>query len=334
LFSLGLERQTTTVTHLTLMVRRWMFLALRLTMLPFLIRELIQRKRVTIITYHDPSPDVFDEHLKVLRSVYSIIALDDYIDAMQRGRVSALPPKALIITLDDGHRGNHALKPILEKHQVPVTIFLCSGLVGTRRRFWFRHEGVERIVQQLKAVSDEERLAFLSRAGFEETKEFAGRQALSAAEVEELKTSVQFQSHSVFHPILPRCVPSRAWAEIVQSREDLQAALATEVYAFAYPDGQYSERELVLLRRAGYKCGLSLDLGFNSANTPRFRLRRISLSDTADRHELLVKTSGVWGAIRAVIRNWPSWRPGQAPPHRPDADWEGPLSARVPRASD
>src|SRR5262249_32334232 len=119
-----------------------MFLALRLTMLPFLIRELIQRRRVTIITYHDPSPDVFDAHLCVLRSLYSIIALEAYIDATERGAVSALPPKALIITLDDGHRGNHALKRVIEKHQVPVTIFLCSGLVGTRRRFWFRHEGV------------------------------------------------------------------------------------------------------------------------------------------------------------------------------------------------
>jgi peptidoglycan/xylan/chitin deacetylase (PgdA/CDA1 family) len=284
-----------------------------LTLLPFLVRELVQRRRVTIIAYHDPSPGVLHAHLTVLGRVYSIIALEAYIDALERGTVRALPPKALIITLDDGHRGNYSLKEVIEKHGVPVTIFLCSGVVATRRRFWFRHEEVSEIVQQLKAVSDEERLAILSRAGFEETKEFGERQALSAVELSELKASVDFQSHSMFHPILPRCVSARARAEIMQSKEDLQAGLATEVYAFAYPDGQYSDRELLLLKRAGYRCGLTLDRGFNSASTPRFRLRRVAVSDHADRHELLVKTSGVWGAIRAVFfRSGPSWDRGPA----------------------
>jgi peptidoglycan/xylan/chitin deacetylase (PgdA/CDA1 family) len=273
-----------------------------LTLLPFLIRELAQRRRVTIVTYHDPTPQVFDTHVTVLRRVYNIVSLTTYADAMRNGVVSKLPPKALIITLDDGHRGNYALKSVLDKHRVPITIFLCSGLVNTRRQFWFRHEAVQPIVQQLKAVPDEQRLAILRGAGFAEEREFAERQALSDAEVEELQArSVDFQSHSVFHPILPRCVSARAEAEITYSKSDLETKLSTEIYAFAYPNGSYGARELEFVKTAGYRCALTLDPGSNSATSPPFRLRRICLSDSADRNELLVKASGLWGGILAVL---------------------------------
>src|SRR6266850_2968741 len=243
----------------TATTRKMAFLALRVTLLPFVLREVFQRRKVTIIVYHAPSVDVFDAHLTVLKRIYNIVPLSVYVEARRKGAFSELPPKALIITLDDGHRSNYALKAVIERHKVPVTIFLCSGLVGTRRRFWFRHEATNAIVQQLKTVPDGERLAILRKAGFEETKECDERQALSATEVYELKSKADLQSHTVFHPILPRCLSERAEVEITQSKEDLQKGLAVEVYALAYPDGNYSEREVRLVEKAGYKCALTLD---------------------------------------------------------------------------
>src|SRR5712692_83972 len=94
-------------------LRRAIFLALRLTLLPLVIREVVQRKRVTIIAYHDPSPTVFDAHVSILKQIYNIVSLSVYIDSMQQGTVSTLPPRALIITLDDGHRSNFALKAVI-----------------------------------------------------------------------------------------------------------------------------------------------------------------------------------------------------------------------------
>jgi hypothetical protein len=93
------------------------------------------------------------------------------VDARRTRDFSKLPPKALVVTLDDGHRSNSALKDVLERHNIPITIFLCSGLIGTHRRFWFLHEKSSAVVQRLKTVPDDERLAVLRRAGFEEAKE-------------------------------------------------------------------------------------------------------------------------------------------------------------------
>jgi peptidoglycan/xylan/chitin deacetylase (PgdA/CDA1 family) len=281
-------------------IRKLAFLALRLTLLPFVLREVFQRKKVTIIVYHTPLVEAFDTHLGFLKRIYNIVPLSVYVEARQKGDFSKLPPKALIITLDDGHRSNYALKDVLEKQDIPVTIFLCSGLIGTRRRFWFLHEETTVIVQQLKTMPDDERLAILRETSFEETKEFDERQALSVSELRELN-KVDFQSHTVFHPILPRCSSEKAEAEIVKSRMDLQTMLGNEVYALAYPNGTYSEREIRLAEKAGYRCALTLDRGFNTARTPLFRLRRICVPDNANRHELLVKASGLWGGIRAVL---------------------------------
>jgi len=281
--------------------RELAFLALRLTLLPFVLREIFQRKKVTIIVYHAPSPRVFDAHLNILKRTYTIVPLSGYIEARQKGAFDKLPPKALIITLDDGHRSNYQLKAVIERHNIPVTIFLCSGLVGTRRRFWFQHEATSPIVQQLKTLPDAERVAILHEAGFEETKEFDESQALSGVELEDLKPRVDFQSHTVFHPILPRCLSEKAEAEIAKSRTDLQTRLGTEVYAFAYPNGEYTERELLLVEKAGYRCALSLDRGFNTKTTPPYRLRRICIPDQAKPSELIVKASGLWDIIKPLL---------------------------------
>ncbi|MGY8685310.1 polysaccharide deacetylase family protein [Bradyrhizobium sp. UFLA05-153] len=272
-----------------------------MTLLPFVFREVFQRNKVTILVYHAPTPQVFDAQIGVLGRLYNIVPLSAYVEARRTGDFSKLPPKALVVTLDDGHRSNFALKDVLERHNVPITIFLCSGLIGTRRRFWFLHEKSQELVQRLKTVPDDERLVALRRTGFDEAKEFDDRQVLSIAEVRELNSRVDFQSHTVFHPILPRCSEEKAEAEIAGSRSELQTKLGHEVYALAYPNGDYSERELRLAERAGYSCALSADCGFNTKETPLFRLRRICVPDDADRHELLVKASGLWGDIKVVL---------------------------------
>ena len=81
----------------------------------------------------------------------------------------------------------------------------------------------------------------------------------------------------------------------------IKELLGNEVYAFAYPNGDYSEREVRFVEKAGYKCAVSLEPGSNSAMTPQFRLRRFCIPDDASLHELIVKTSGLWHGLLAVL---------------------------------
>lgn len=283
------------------MIAKLLFILLRITLIPFFIREVIQRRRVTILLYHEIKPCTAETHFRILKSRYTIISLRDYIQAAKLGKADKLPPKSLIITIDDGHRSNYDLKPLLEKHKIPATIFLCSGIVGTKRRFWFRHDIGRNDIEYLKDISSEERLAFLEKSGFEEKREFDDRQALSTSEITNMKDTVDFQSHTIFHPCLPKCSAETAQEEISQSKKDLEENYGLGVYALSYPNGDYSDRETSMARKAGYECGVTVDPGFNSQRTDLFRLRRLSIRDDADISELIVRASGLWGYIKKIF---------------------------------
>ncbi|TNE59804.1 MAG: hypothetical protein EP344_08255, partial [Bacteroidetes bacterium] len=71
--------------------------------LPFLVRELVQRNKVTILVLHDMAPEVAQPAFAYLDRHYNIISLNDYLEARLENQPGRIPPKALIITFDDGH---------------------------------------------------------------------------------------------------------------------------------------------------------------------------------------------------------------------------------------
>ena len=275
------------------------FILLRTTFIHAFIREFVQRRRVTILLYHEVRPEILDQHLAVLKKTYTFITLRDYLDAREFAK--ELPPKSLILTLDDGHASNRALLPVLRKHHVHPTVFLCTGIVGTRRRYWFKHPRARSEVARLKTLSNKERLERLRQLGFEEHKEFEDRQAMTWDEVEEMREIVDFQPHSIFHPILPRCDEATAREEIAESRKQMETK-GYKADIFAYPNGDYSTREKQITRESAYRCALSIDAGFNTSNTDLFALRRIGIPDQGGTAELLVRVSGVWSFFRVLLK--------------------------------
>ncbi len=274
---------------------RMSYKLLRYSGLPFLFREVLFRKGVRIIMFHDPGPEAMDRILEYLKERYTIITLDDFLS----GRPT--PPKALIITLDDGHKGNAALVPVFREHGVRPTIFLCAGLLDTKRHYWFLHEPVHGRAESLKSLPNKERLSQLASMGFDPEKEYEDRHALNAEEIRMMKEVVDLGSHGLLHPCLPTCTDQEAWNEIVASKELLEQHHGIRVNTFAFPNGDYCARDLDLVREAGYIAALTVDYGFNEPGTDPFRLKRLSVDDSGDLDALSVKVSGVWTLFRVVM---------------------------------
>lgn len=279
-------------------LRNLIFAVLRYSGIPFLLRELVQRNKVTILVFHAPSVERAASYFRALQKRYNIIPLQDYIHARTNGGTGKLPPKSLVITLDDGHASNFELRPLLQEFRLPVTIFLCSGLVGTNRHFWWFHTRGRNEAAACKTMPDPDRLEFLAQRNYTPAREYGDRHALSGAEIEDLMPLVDFQAHTVTHPILPLCTEDTARQEVEQCKRDLELGYRLSVRALAFPNGDYSEREIGLAQGAGYACALTLDFGFNDAHTDLFRLRRIPILDDASISELLVKASGLWGLLK------------------------------------
>ena len=270
---------------------------LRWSGVAWLWREVVQRRKVTFLLFHDMEADDAERNFAYLKRHYNIISLNDYLEAVNNNQ--KLPSKAIVITFDDGHTSNYALIPVIKKMEIPVTIFLCSSIVGTRRHFWFRHsEEMKSRIESLKKVTNEQRLKTLEAYGFVQQQEYADTQALQKEQIEEMKPWVNFQSHTCFHPILPQCDGKTAQHEIEGSKQQLETDFWLNINALSYPNGDYSIRDIQLAKEAGYKCGITVDSGYNDKSTDLFRLKRFSVNDATSTAELMVKASGCYALLK------------------------------------
>jgi peptidoglycan/xylan/chitin deacetylase (PgdA/CDA1 family) len=262
-------------------------------------RVLRQRRRVTVLCFHDPDPLDFARHVQALRRHYQLISLAEFVRWRADSR-ALLPAYPMVITLDDGHAGNFRLLDVIDQHQVPVTIFLCSGIFGTFGHFWWKEVPYEAERWRLKSLPDDQRLKELEqRWAYQPLKAYEQPQALSELQVQAMNGRwVEFQAHTRLHPILPRCSLQKARDEIAGCRADLERSLKRKVYAFAYPNGDYSDRDVALVREAGYSCALTIDAGSNDRQTDAYRLKRILIEDDLGDTELMVRASGLWDACK------------------------------------
>jgi peptidoglycan/xylan/chitin deacetylase (PgdA/CDA1 family) len=103
--------------------------------------------RAIILLYHrvadlhsDPlllsvTPEHFLEHLDILRRrccPTPLAALEESLKGKKRMR------KPVVVTFDDGYADNLVnAKPLLERYEVPATVFVTTGYVTQHRSFWW-----------------------------------------------------------------------------------------------------------------------------------------------------------------------------------------------------
>ena len=197
---------------------------------------------------------LFDEQLAALRDLgYTVVDLDAVLAHYRDG--AALPPRAVLITFDDGYRDNlEQALPILERHGYPAVLFVPIGYLDDSR-----------------PLPHEERLA--TRGLVNST--------LDWRELEELETrGIRIESHGISHRPLADLEVDEAAREIALSKLRLEERLGRPVRAFAYVKGSeahYHPVHLSLLRQAGYEVAFTSVSGANGPSTDPLRLRRYNV---------------------------------------------------------
>lgn len=94
------------------------------------------------------SPGHFAEHMEVLRRLGLAIRLGELTGRLGNRRTG---PPSVAVTFDDGYADNLlAAVPVLERHEIPATVFVATGAIGRDREFWW--DELARVVLHPRAL--------------------------------------------------------------------------------------------------------------------------------------------------------------------------------------
>jgi len=186
------------------------------------------------------------------------------------------------VTFDDGWRDNYTTAlPILQKHKVPATIFICPGLAGASLPFWpermvgllkatrpgISASQLETVVESWKHRPEAERNSFLAAmdaktpAIVHEQSAATDRLFTAAEAVDLVLSGVRLGSHTHRHELLTMVTPEVARRELSLSREAIETETASECTAFAYPNGDWSAATRQAVADAGFVRAFTTEIG-------------------------------------------------------------------------
>ena len=116
------------------------------------------------------------------------------------------------------------------------------------------------------------------------------------------QAGIEFGAHAATHPILTRVGDTvRLRAEIEGCRQRLEELLDSPVRHFCYPNGDWDERSLAMVRASGFDTAVTTELGLNRGDSDPFLLRRIGVepyfSNTTFRHYTAGSVGNVLGRV-------------------------------------
>jgi peptidoglycan/xylan/chitin deacetylase (PgdA/CDA1 family) len=291
-----------------------------------------------VLTYHrigDPSsqpdgypgvfsatPEGFESQLAHLAGRYRAVSLAEVLDA-RRGR-RPLPPRALLVTFDDGYRDFAELAwPALRRHGVPATLFVPTAYPDQpQRQFWWdrlyhavtstsRRKPLETPGPLALATPDERLSTFrwlqglvkklphdeamglvtevCSQLGeFTDSPDVLGWNELRAL----ASDGVTLCPHSQTHPLMTQIPVTRMRDEAAGSLRDLEREIGSAHPVFAYPSGAVDDRVVDVLESEGFELAFTTARGVSDLGVDHpLRLLRINVgmrtTPAAQRAQLL-----------------------------------------------
>jgi peptidoglycan/xylan/chitin deacetylase (PgdA/CDA1 family) len=270
----------------------------------------------------------FEEQIKFLALEYHVLPLREVVSRLRRQL--PLPERAAVITFDDGFRSVYTTAfPVLERYQLPFTVYLITSCVGSDQPAWPEQLFSSIVTTKLEGVSfaqvnwplvtaTQRASAYVSICSYlkrlearhkdelfqQLLKDLGCRESIHPAfrlmtwdEVRKLARSglADFGSHTHTHPMLSRCNVATQRSELHLSREILRRQLGN-ADLFAYPNGtrdDFTHVTKALVKELGYTCALSTIPGLNRADEDLYELRRINVGADTDLAEFKLLMLGL-----------------------------------------
>lgn len=252
----------------------------------------------------------FDELLHWIGGQFNVMAP---LEACERLRSGGLPPRAAMITFDDGYADNHDVAlPLLQRHGMRAAFFVATGFLGGGTMFndrvveavraapgtaidagWLglaslpidtveqRRRAIAPLLNAVKYQPQQERDEAVERLERLCGSRVSGHLMMTDRQVAALHhAGMEIGGHTRTHPILRVLDDVQAQREIEAGAEDLEAITGVAPALFAYPNGKpgedFDERHPAMVEAAGFRFAFTTVPGASSAATDRFRLPRFT----------------------------------------------------------
>jgi peptidoglycan/xylan/chitin deacetylase (PgdA/CDA1 family) len=244
----------------------------------------------------------FAEHMEVLSRDCHPLSLDDWRRVVAGAR--PLPARAVHVTFDDGYRSVlHEALPVLERYQVPATVFLCTGPTERREKYWYdavaQQAGADAAIA-LKTIDHadwQRRVAECDRAL---TRDDDPHAPLTVDEVRCLAAHplIEIGGHTHNHPVLARACVEVQQSEFARCRTAIEQWSGRTMRAFAYPNGRagidFTADTVRLAREAGVDCAFTADAGFARVTDDPLAHPRFMMTADVSAGHLLHRLSREW----------------------------------------
>lgn len=209
-----------------------------------------QETVILILTYHDFTIEEgssykiniveFEKQMDYLAAHnYSVISLSELLKGLKGGQ---LPPKPVVITIDDGFKSNYTLAyPVLKKYNFPATLFIYTNFI-----------------EKNNGSLTWEEIREMTKNNIE-----IGSHTLSHCNLLKYKKNENYETYL-----------ARIRREIFLSKEILESKIGSKVKFFAYPYGVYSPIIKNLVIQAGYEGILNANNMNNTLTADPFSLNR------------------------------------------------------------
>lgn len=249
------------------------------------------------IYYHNPAPIGFERMIVYYKNRgYRFITLSELYSILTVKRV--ITEKLVFISLDDGWKGNLRLLPIIEKHQIPVCIFVATQPIEDGN-YWWEYVKNEIGLKHISAFKELPHAEFYERLGELKKRNKLERSSITKAELIKLSKHpfVTIQSHTVNHPILTNTPDKVLNMELSDSKKHLEEITGSDIYAFSYPNGSLTDREVSVCEKY-YKLAFTTEQRHIKCDDNLFLLPRYAL--TGQFYRDLLKVLGIWKILKKM----------------------------------
>lgn len=202
------------------------------------------------------SPSSFARQMGLLKLLgykgLSMHDLEPYLKGEKQGKV-------LGITFDDGYQNNlHNALPVLQKNGFTSTCYAVSNMIGGTNSW----DGG--LVAEKPLMTEADWRIWLA-------------------------SGMDVGSHTRTHADLTKLSTEKAIDQVVNSKKELQDALACEVRHFCYPYGRFDTTHSQLVRQAGYVTATTTRRGRIQSGDDLMALRRVLVAQATTLMQFFLK---------------------------------------------